>query len=44
VTQDPADEPASVLLDRIRARRAAQPRSGRGHSKPKLSRQKEILL
>jgi type I restriction enzyme S subunit len=32
VPQDPADEPASVLLDRIRAERAAAPvkkRSGR---------------
>jgi type I restriction enzyme S subunit len=44
VTQDPADEPASMLLDRIRARRAEQPRTGRGRSKAKLSRQKEILL
>ena len=26
VDQDPADEPASVLLERIRAERAAQPR------------------
>ena len=28
--QDPADEPASVLLDRIRAERAAAPKSKRG--------------
>ena len=31
VPQDPSDEPASVLLDRIRANRAAeQPAKGRG--------------
>ncbi len=30
VPQDPADEPANVLLDRIRARRAAAPRLARG--------------
>lgn len=29
VPQDPADEPASVLLDRIRAQRAATPKRGR---------------
>jgi type I restriction enzyme S subunit len=29
VPQDPNDEPASVLLDRIRAQRAAAPKSGR---------------
>ncbi|OLH51206.1 hypothetical protein DXO122_01060 [Xanthomonas oryzae pv. oryzae] len=30
VPQDPSDEPASVLLDRIRARRAATPKPKRG--------------
>lgn len=30
VQQDPADEPASVLLDRIRAERAAAPKTKRG--------------
>ena len=30
VPQDPADEPASVLLDRIRAERAAAPKARRG--------------
>jgi type I restriction enzyme S subunit len=30
VPQDPADEPASVLLDRIRAERAAAPKAKRG--------------
>lgn len=30
VPQDPADEPASVLLDRIRAERAAAPKPKRG--------------
>lgn len=30
VPQDPNDEPASVLLDRIRAQRAAAPKAERG--------------
>ncbi|MGF7153289.1 restriction endonuclease subunit S [Novosphingobium gossypii] len=33
VPQDPADEPASVLLDRIRAERAAAPKAKRGRKK-----------
>lgn len=44
VTQDPMDEPSSALLDRIRAKRAAQPRAGRGRGRAKPSRQKETLL
>jgi len=35
VPQDPNDEPASVLLERIRARRAAEPKAKRGR-RPKL--------
>ena len=34
--QDPNDEPASVLLERIRARRAADPTAKRGR-RPKLA-------
>lgn len=33
VPQDPADEPASVLLDRIRAERASAPKATRGRRK-----------
>jgi type I restriction enzyme S subunit len=44
VQQDCADEPASVLLDRIRVERVAQPMAGRGRSRAKPSRQKEMLL
>lgn len=36
VPQDPADESASVLLERIRARRAAEPKTKRGR-RPKLA-------
>ncbi|WP_292083489.1 MULTISPECIES: restriction endonuclease subunit S [unclassified Brevundimonas] len=36
VPQDPNDEPASVLLERIRARRAAEPKPKRGR-RPKLA-------
>ncbi|MFI7308625.1 restriction endonuclease subunit S [Streptomyces hygroscopicus] len=38
VPQDPADEPASVLLDRIRAEREAQSRSGKGRRAPRRPR------
>ena len=34
VPQDPSDEPASVLLDRIRAGRSAQPSAGRRTKEP----------
>lgn len=44
VMQVPADEPASVLLDRIREERVVQPRAGRGRSRAKPSWQKEMLL
>jgi type I restriction enzyme S subunit len=33
VPQDPADEPASVLLDRVRAERAAAPKAKGGRKK-----------
>jgi type I restriction enzyme S subunit len=33
VPQDPADEPTSALLDRIRAERAAAPKAKRGRKK-----------
>jgi type I restriction enzyme S subunit len=33
VPQDPNDEPASVLLDRIRAERAAAPKPKRGRAR-----------
>jgi type I restriction enzyme S subunit len=36
VPQDPADEPASVLLDQIRAERAAAPKAKRG-GRPKMA-------
>lgn len=36
VPQDPNDEPATVLLERIRARRAAEPKAKRGR-RPKLT-------
>ena len=44
VSQDSADEPASVLLDRIRAEQAAQLWAGRRRSRARPSRQKETLL
>ena len=34
VPQDPNDEPASVLLERIRAAQAEQPTAKRGHKPP----------
>lgn len=37
VPQDPNDEPASVLLERIRAERAATPKPKRGRRKAKAS-------
>ena len=33
VSQDPTDEPASVLLDRVRAERASAPKPKRGRKK-----------
>ena len=44
VPQDPADEPASVLLERVRAERAAQPRASRKRSAVLPATQKEALL
>jgi type I restriction enzyme, S subunit len=46
VPQDPNDEPASVLLKRIRAERAARPGPVRGRRPPKqpaADRQLELL-
>jgi type I restriction enzyme S subunit len=45
VPQDPNDEPASVLLERIRAERAAKPKSARGRRRKggKNARQLELL-
>ncbi len=37
VPQDPNDEPASVLLERIKAQRAAEPKAKRGRGAAKLS-------
>lgn len=37
VPQDPNDEPASVLLERIKAQRAAEPKAKRGRGVAKLS-------
>ncbi|MDF2766508.1 MAG: hsdS1 [Rhodospirillales bacterium] len=44
VPQDPNDEPAGVLLERIRAERAAKPRPARGRRmKASINRQMELL-
>jgi type I restriction enzyme S subunit len=43
VPQDPDDEPASVLLERIRAERATRPRPARGRRRKAGPRQLELL-
>ncbi|MCJ2084737.1 hypothetical protein MKK88_01845 [Methylobacterium sp. E-005] len=37
VPQDPNDEPASVLLERIKAKRVGSPQHRRGRGRPRLS-------
>ena len=44
VSQDPADEPASVLLGKVRAERAAQPRARRGRGTARHVPREETLL
>jgi type I restriction enzyme S subunit len=44
VAQDPADEPASVLLERIRAARAEEPAVGRRSSRTKTAKQVVLPL
>jgi type I restriction enzyme, S subunit len=44
VSQDPTDEPAAVLLERIRAEQASQPRTRRGRRTAKQTQQGETLL
>ncbi|MFB9836967.1 restriction endonuclease subunit S [Actinoallomurus acaciae] len=44
VSQNPADEPTSLLLERIRRERLAQPKSRRVRRPSKLPQQKETLL
>lgn len=44
VPQDPRDEPASVLVDRISVQRTAQRRAGQGRRTAKRAPQKEMLL
>lgn len=42
--QDPSDEPASVLLERIKAEHAAQPKARRARHGPKKSDEQGRLL
>lgn len=44
VQQDPRDEPASALVDRISAQRAGEPRATQGRRRAKRAPQKETLL
>ncbi len=44
VPQDPDDEPASVLLERIRAERAATPRPARGRRRKAEAGQRQLEL
>lgn len=44
VSQDPTDEPAAVLLERIRAEQRAQPQARRGRRTAKRTLQGETLL
>jgi len=44
VPQEPADTPATLLLERIQAKRAAQPSIGRGRMRAAKARQEETLL
>lgn len=44
VSQDPDDEPASVLLERIKAEQAAQPKARRARRTPKESNEQRSLL
>ena len=44
VAQDPDDEPASVLLERIRAERAARPKAARGRRRKSESDECQLDL
>jgi len=44
VSQNPGDEPGSMLLERIRAEQAAQPGGRRGRGRARHARQEETLL